>query len=59
MIIESTDQWDIYQTPLGKLRVFKKDVNTGDIKGKAGKSIMTYDDPPPRKMRLKLKYLIR
>jgi hypothetical protein len=56
-IIEDTEDWIVYQTPFGVLRVFKRDVTRGDIKGKAGISIMTYDDPPPRKMRLKLKYL--
>jgi hypothetical protein len=56
--VESTDDWDIYQTPFGKLTVFKRDVSKGEIKGKAGSSKMEYEGLPPRKMKLKKKYLI-
>jgi hypothetical protein len=57
VLIESTEDWDVYQTPLGKLTVFKRDVNKGELKGKAGTSKMIYtDDRPPRPIDLRKKY---
>tara|TARA_B100000902_G_scaffold159091_1_gene155019 strand:+ start:767 stop:952 length:186 start_codon:yes stop_codon:yes gene_type:complete len=55
-LIESTEDWDIYQTPHGKLTVFKRDVTKGDLKGKAFTSVMEYTDPRPRLMDVKKKY---
>jgi|TARA_R110002020_G_scaffold269558_1_gene484852 hypothetical protein len=69
-LLEETDDWFLFQignegyVPFGEKYVFKRDVNKGDIKGKAGTTKMFYtenlgDGSPclePRKIGLRKKY---
>jgi len=63
-LIEETDDWFLFKVgnegyiPFGKKYVFKRDVNKGEIKGKAGttKMIHTEGFPVPRKIELRKKY---
>ena len=64
-LLEETDDWLLFKVgkegyiPFGKKYIFKRDVNKGDIRGKAGTTKMIYTPglPPPRKMQLRKKYL--
>ena len=58
-LIESNDEYDLYEVPLGHLYHFKQDCKTIDeFRGqKAGTSRMKYSGPlPPRSITLRQKY---
>jgi len=54
-LIEETDNWLLYETPIGKLYVFKLDTR-GDVSGKKGTTKMIYHDCPPRPIELRKKH---
>ncbi len=59
-LIESNDEYDLYEVPLGHLYHFKQDCKTVDEfrgQAKAGTSRMKYSgDKPPRTIPLRQKY---
>ena len=64
-LLEETDDWLLFKVgiegyvPFGNKYVFKRDVNKGDIRGKAGTTRMIYADVKPRKIELRKKYLVK
>ena len=57
-IIETTEEYEVYEVPLGLLYVFSRDCKSGEFKGqKAGTTRMKYTDGvEPRKIELGKKY---
>tara|TARA_R100000458_G_scaffold29537_2_gene27053 strand:- start:258 stop:461 length:204 start_codon:yes stop_codon:yes gene_type:complete len=66
MVLEETDDYIIYKVgqpgyvPIGQLVVRKRDIVSGEYKGKAGASNMAFTEgfPPPSVMALKKKYRV-
>ena len=57
-VLEATEEYDVYEVPLGKLYVFKARCTSGEFKGAvAGTSRMKYNtDKGPRPIASKRKY---